>query len=145
MKVSVKSVVFVAVQLLCIAYIVITGPWLAELPWIWIEIAGFYLGAWAVWTFKLKNLRALPEPTHKSKLVTRGPYRWIRHPMYSAVLLLTGALVLDAPGRGRVVVWLLLLADLVAKLHFEEALLASRFPEYSAYRKRTKRLIPFVY
>jgi protein-S-isoprenylcysteine O-methyltransferase Ste14 len=140
-----KSVVLLGVQLACLAYLLMTGPWLAELPWIWIEIAGLYLGAWAVWTIKLKNLRPLPEPSRQAKLVTRGPYRWIRHPMYTAVLLMTGALVLDAPGRERVGAWLLLVADLLVKLHFEESLLAARFPEYSAYRKRTKRLIPFAY
>jgi protein-S-isoprenylcysteine O-methyltransferase Ste14 len=65
--------------------------------------------------------------------------------MYSAVLLIALALVLGRLSVARVAVWALLLGVLLVKLDYEETLLARRFPEYTAYRKRTKRLIPFVY
>jgi protein-S-isoprenylcysteine O-methyltransferase Ste14 len=133
------------VQALCLAYILLTGYWFASPAWIGLELAGVALGAWAISIMKPRHLSPLPRPHHNARLVMRGPYRWIRHPMYTAVLLTTGALVVDQPKPTRLAVWLVLLADLLLKLRYEEALLARRFPEYAAYRKRTKQLIPFVY
>ncbi len=133
------------VQALCIALILLTGFWLARPAWVWLELLGGALGAWAVATMKPRNINPLPRPLRDARLVTRGPYRWIRHPMYAAVLMMTLALLLDRPTLVRLVVWLVLLADLLVKMQYEETLLARRFPEYAFYRKRTKRLIPFVY
>jgi protein-S-isoprenylcysteine O-methyltransferase Ste14 len=80
------------------------------------------------------------------ELVTGGLYRVIRHPSYLGLLLgLFGwALVFrSVPG---VLVSLLLLPPLVARMNSEEALLESEFGErYSDYRRRTWRLVPFVY
>ena len=135
----------VAVQVLALIYLAVTGPWLAPPSLVWLEIIALYLGAWAVLSFNPRQLRIWPEVAPDAKLVTRGPYRWIRHPMYAAVLLLTLSLVLSRLTSGREVVWLILLADLVGKLRYEETLLVKRFPEYVAYRKRTWRLIPFVF
>jgi protein-S-isoprenylcysteine O-methyltransferase Ste14 len=140
-----RGAILVVVQLLCIAYILLSGCWLAGPNWIWLEILGGALGAWAVVTMKPHRINPLPQPLRKARLVTRGPYRWIRHPMYASVLCMTLALVVDTPKPSRLIIWLALLAILLVKIQYEEALLARRFPEYAAYRERTKRLIPFVY
>ena len=140
-----RGAVLFGVQVLCIAYILLTGFWLASPAWVWLEILGAALGALAVATMKPRHLSPFPEPRHDIRLVTRGPYRWIRHPMYSAVLVVTLALVIDRLTLAHWIVWFVLLGDLLLKLQYEEALLARRFPEYAAYRQRTKRLIPFVY
>ena len=140
-----RGVVLFGVQVLCIAYILLTGFWLASPAWVWLEILGVALGVWAVATMKPRHLSPFPEPSRDTRLVTRWPYRWIRHPMYLAVLAVTLALAIDRPTPARWVVWFVLLGDLLLKLQYEEALLTRRFPEYAAYRKRTKRLIPFVY
>ncbi len=140
-----RGATLVGVQLLCIAYILLTGYWFASPTWIWLEIFGGTLGAWAVVTMKPHRVSPLPQPRREARLVTRGPYRWIRHPMYAAVLSITLALVIDHAKPLRLVAWTILLGDLLLKMQYEETLLARRFPEYAAYRKRTKRLIPFVY
>ncbi len=140
-----RGVLLFGVQVVCMAYILLTGYWLTTPAWIWLEILGGAVGVWALATMQLRYLNPLPEPRRDARLVTRGPYRWIRHPMYAAVLITMGALVIDQPTMARLVVWLVLLGDLVLKMDYEETLLARRFPEYLAYRKRTKRLIPFVY
>jgi protein-S-isoprenylcysteine O-methyltransferase Ste14 len=140
-----KSALFVAIQLLALVYLALTGPWLAPGLLVWMEILAIYLAAWAFLRFDLRQLRIAPDPARGARLIKNGPYRWIRHPMYSSVLLLTLAVVLGRPTLARVVVWLILLGDLLAKLHYEESLLMRRFPEYNQYQKQTRRLIPFVY
>jgi protein-S-isoprenylcysteine O-methyltransferase Ste14 len=145
MRIFQKSLVFVGAQLLCLAYLLGSGPWFASLGWVWLEIVGLYLGAWAIYTMKLRSLRIAPEVARGARLITTGPYRFIRHPMYSAVLLITVSLVLSRFTLARLTVWTALLAVLLAKLQHEEVLLAKRFREYTAYQRRTKRLVPFVF
>ena len=140
-----KSVVLVAVQLLTIGYLLLTGPWLATPTWAGLELVGMAVAAWAVVTMKPHRISPLPDVRRNARLVTQGPYRFIRHPMYTGILLALLALVLDHPTPARVIVWLIMLADLVVKLDYEERLLRKRFPEYASYQCRTKRLLPFVY
>jgi protein-S-isoprenylcysteine O-methyltransferase Ste14 len=74
-----------------------------------------------------------------------GPYRLVRHPMYTGSLITMGALLLDAFCLSRLALWLALLATLLVKSRFEERLLRERFPEYAEYMKRTKRLVPLLF
>jgi protein-S-isoprenylcysteine O-methyltransferase Ste14 len=80
------------------------------------------------------------------ELVTGGLYRVIRHPSYLGLLLgLFGWALVFRSAIG-VLVSLLFLPPLVARMNSEEALLESEFGErYSDYRRRTWRLLPFLY
>jgi protein-S-isoprenylcysteine O-methyltransferase Ste14 len=91
-----------------------------------------------------RNVNVSPLVKQDARLVTGGPYALIRHPMYSAVLLTIWSLIIDRYSLFRLAVGLILTADLMMKIRYEEGLLRKRFPEYAAYMKVTKRLIPFV-
>ncbi|MDR3635381.1 MAG: isoprenylcysteine carboxylmethyltransferase family protein [Isosphaeraceae bacterium] len=80
------------------------------------------------------------------ELVTRGLYRVIRHPSYLGLLITVLGWALVFRSAIGVLVSLLLLPPLVARMNSEEALLESEFGErYSAYRRHTWRLLPFLY
>jgi protein-S-isoprenylcysteine O-methyltransferase Ste14 len=81
----------------------------------------------------------------KPMLVSRGPYRVVRHPIYSGLLLaLIGSAL--ATGSGLLPAAIGAGAYFVMSLRVEEADMAARFPdEYPEYVRHTKRLIPFVY
>ena len=141
----VQSYLFVGVQFVCLGLILTTGPWLAKTPgFLFLELFGGFLGVWAIWTMKLRNLSALPDIKSHSPLQTGGPYRWIRHPMYTALLLLMLALVCEEFSYWRGLMWVLLLVDLFLKLRYEEVLLAKNFPEYAEYQQHTHKLIPWI-
>ncbi len=91
------------------------------------------------------NFNMTPDPKSGARLVTGGPYRLIRHPMYTALLLITAALLAESYSLFRLVAWLMLFVDLAVKLHYEESLLLQRYPEYTSYLTHSKRLIPFLY
>lgn len=141
-----KSIVFVTIQFICLGVIAVTGPLIARPPlWLAVEIAGAALALWTLWTWRLGRFNVLPDVLPGAKLVTSGPYRFIRHPMYAALLLGALGLVGNAPTPLRIATWVVLLIDFLFKLSYEETLLAMRFPEYDAYRLTSKRLIPWVY
>ena len=79
------------------------------------------------------------------ELVTGGPYRYVRHPIYSAILLMFLATALAADRLGGFVGFVLCFASFWIKLRQEEALMMRHFPdEYPVYRARVKALVPFV-
>ena len=136
----------VAVQLLCLGLIALTGPLFAANPALLLleGVAGL-LGLWAIWTMGFDNFNVTPDVKPRARLVTSGPYRYIRHPMYSALLVGGLALVLDTFSPERMLLWLVLLLDLLIKLNYEEQLLSRDLEGYSAHMRRTKRLFPFLY
>ena len=137
------SGLLVTLQLGLIAALFATGPWLARHPAALLaQLLAAALGGWAVWVMRRSKLRVAPEVAAGATLITAGPYRWIRHPMYTAVVLLAVALVADAPSPLRVVLGLALLGVLAAKLTREERLLRAHFPGYTDYARVTARLIP---
>ena len=141
-----RSYAYVGVQFVCLALIIMTGPWLATSPEFFVlEMLGIFFGFWALLTMKLRNLSALPEIKPSSPLQTSGPYQWIRHPMYSSLLLVMLVLVLEEFTYLRAAVWLVLYLDLVLKLQYEEQLLVNRFPEYRGYQSKTSKLIPWIW
>jgi protein-S-isoprenylcysteine O-methyltransferase Ste14 len=79
------------------------------------------------------------------ELIVRGPYNYVRHPIYTGLLLMALG---TAIAIGRLHAWiglLLCIAGFWVKLRQEEALMVREFPDhYPAYRRRVKALIPFV-
>ena len=143
---SVQSYVLVGIQFVCIVAILVSGPWFARNEWFFtLELLGSLLGIWAILTVKLTNVNVFPDVRAGSRLVTNGPYQWIRHPMYTALLMIMLALVCESFSYWRGFCWLLLGADLVAKLSYEETLLREAFDDYAAYRLRTWRLVPWIF
>lgn len=141
-----KSLLFVLIQFVCLGLLVITGPLIpANGPLLFIELLGIGLGIWAVLTMRIGNFNITPDPLRWTRLVTSGPYRLIRHPMYLAILLTTLPLVISDFDSMRLVTWLVLFFDLLLKLNYEEKLLAAELAGYDLYMRRSARLIPFLY
>ncbi|GJL63953.1 MAG: isoprenylcysteine carboxyl methyltransferase [Nitrospirales bacterium] len=141
-----KSMLLVGVQFICIGIIVLTGPIIVSMSWLLgLELAGVIIGLWAFQAMTIKNLHIFPEVHKTSVLVTHGPYHFIRHPMYTALLLCTLAMILDEFSTLRLVAWVFLVVDLIVKLTYEETLLVQRFQEYTRYQRHTSRLIPYVF
>jgi len=124
--------------------------------------AGVALGAAALRANRPGNFNIRPEPYASGQLVQAGPYRRIRHPMYSAVLLvgLGAALLAGAvPATGfaagfaapAALAWAALatlaaLAVVLAlKAGVEEKALSRRYPAYAAYVASTSRFVPGLY
>ncbi len=103
------------------------------------------LGGWAVNTMKLGQFNIVPDPKQNITLITSGPYRYIRHPMYLAILLFFLPPIAFQPSTSLLLTYSLLTLTLLIKLHYEEHLLAQKLNTYSHYQTHSKKLIPFIY
>jgi len=108
-----------------------------------VQAAAVVLMVWARITLGHRSFHAAATPT-KGALITNGPYRYIRHPIYAAVCLFTCAGALAHHSLGALLV-ILVLIGAMARMFAEEQLLRARYPEYKAYAATTKRMVPFVF
>ena len=103
------------------------------------------LGLWALAHNRLGNFNIRPEPKASGSLVTSGPYRYVRNPMYSALLLFAAAEVVAYADIWKIACWLALALVLVAKAMLEERGLRARHAGYAEYAKRVRRFIPGLF
>jgi protein-S-isoprenylcysteine O-methyltransferase Ste14 len=141
-----KSLLFVAIQFACLGLIGVTGPLIpSNGALLAIELLGIGLGIWAILVMRIGNFNITPDPLNHSQLVTSGPYRVIRHPMYLAILLTTLPLIIYSFSPFRLTIWMILFLDLMLKLNYEESLLAVKLIGYDRYIERSYRLVPYIY
>lgn len=99
-------------------------------------MATFHLGA---------NLTPLPHPRDNATLVVGGLYRLVRHPIYCGVILMALGWALFVQGVLTLAYAAVLIVFFDLKTRREEHWLMRHFPDYADYRKRVRKLIPFVY
>ena len=106
-------------------------------------IAGFALAVWA--RLYLGRNWGMPMSLKEGhELVTTGPYRFIRHPIYTGMLLaIVGTALINGP------IWVVVLAAMAVYCGYsartEDSLMQQQFPEqYAQYKRRTKAIVPFL-
>jgi len=92
-----------------------------------------------------KGLTPLPYPRDGSALVETGAFGLVRHPMYGGGLVLALGWALCVRSWLTLAYVVILFAFLDLKSRREERWLAEKFPGYESYRRRVRRLIPFLY
>ncbi len=108
------------------------------------QVAAVVLNVWARVSFEKGAFRVSAAPGGAS-IMRRGPYRFVRHPMYAAALLFIWAAVVGHLSALTVGVGVLVAVVAVARVGAEERLLRERYPDYDDYVKSTKALVPFLY
>ena len=143
---SLMAWLLVFLQFVFIGLILISSPY-TQLKWwvIVIMILGVALGLWAIQTIRLGNFNISPLLKPGGIMIASGPYHFVRHPMYTAILLVCWPLVLGHFSWWKLGFVVALTLVLVVKLHLEESYLKKAFVAYQEYSRRSKRLIPFVW
>ena len=147
-------------------FMLLAGPFvaLAALGFLiqprWVEFARFAAPPWVrllgvpaglaglmlfAWMFRHLGLNVTPTsmPRSHATLVTTGPYRWIRHPMYSAAVILVAATSLLTANAMVAIGGIGMFALLAARSRIEERRLVEKFGDaYRAYQRCTGRFLP---
>ncbi len=140
-----KGKLLVFGQFATIALLLFGGVW--DLPiWAWMLFAlGLVVFAAAAFSLGNNNFTIMPDPRAGNTLSQRGVYRWVRHPMYTSVLLCGSAVAFGAPSVVRWVALAVCVVVLVLKVRYEEGLLGQRHPEYKQRMAGTYRLVPGIW
>jgi protein-S-isoprenylcysteine O-methyltransferase Ste14 len=109
-------------------------------------LVGFALLQWAQNSLG-QNWSDAPRMMKAQALITIGPYRLIRHPIYTAFLLILGSTLLIASNGLIGLCWIGMTGlEIVSRMNFEEALMLEYFGEpYRSYMQRTGRLLPKIF
>lgn len=92
---------------------------------------------------QLRNsLTAFPTPKDGSVLITNGLYKWVRHPIYTGILLSVYGYALYSTSSSRLIISLVLTALFFIKTEYEERQLKKKYPLYTEYAERTGRFFP---
>ena len=141
-----ETYVYIIIEYLLIGIILATGPLLPSSPVvIFIEIVGIWCLLWVLWTNTVSKLNLAYRPKPKARLIPKGPYKFIRHPFSTAVLFITFVLVVNHLTILRLIIWLLLFAIIIFRVRYEEKIYSQYFNDFSLYKQRTYKLIPFVF
>jgi protein-S-isoprenylcysteine O-methyltransferase Ste14 len=108
-----------------------------------VQVCAFAFMIWARITFGRRSFHAAANPTAGGLVIT-GPYRYLRHPIYAAVLWFVWAGILSHLSSLTFALGMLLSAGLAVRMFCEESFLSKTYPEYADYAARTRRLIPFL-
>jgi len=139
------STILVVVQTITMIYLLIINPQIIVGLGLIIQIFGIALGIWGILIMRVSDFNIQPE-VKSSSLITTGPYKWIRNPMYVAVILFYLPIVIKHFKWINSLVFMALLITLLLKIKSEEEFLLERFgKDYSDYKKETKRFIPFIF
>jgi len=113
--------------------------------WLIACLAGAALGILTLCYNKIGNFSVYPEVKKHATLITSGPYRSIRHPMYSSlIIMMVGIAFYNFHWLNAIGVVMVIYA-VINKANIEEKLLLMKFDHYINYQQETHRFIPKIY
>ena len=146
MENPVKSLFLVAAQFISIYYMFHLTPWSSyNIFSLSLLIIGSMIGLWSIYSMRKSKLRITPDVAKGAKLIEEGPYKYIRHPMYTGVLTAMLGVLIAGFSSQKLLAYILLKIVLFIKISYEESLLGKNLKGYDSYCKKTYRLIPLIY
>jgi protein-S-isoprenylcysteine O-methyltransferase Ste14 len=107
-------------------------------------VAGLALGGWSRHALG-RSFTPFPRPVAGGAQTSHGPYRWVRHPIYSGIVLSAAGWALAWQSWAGAAMAAVLFVFFGLKARREEAWLGEAYPGYAEYRRRTRKLVPFLY
>ncbi|HLX35594.1 MAG TPA: isoprenylcysteine carboxylmethyltransferase family protein [Candidatus Limnocylindrales bacterium] len=147
---------WVVLQVACFGLIAFTTEFRAEVPasirdvtiavGVAIALVGLAVVVWAAQSLgRAGSFTAVPRPRSDGSLVSDGPYRWVRHPVYFGLIVIGLGVAIERRSLATLGATALLFVILDLKRRREEAWLRARYADYDAYARGRRALVPFVY
>ena len=105
---------------------------------------GAFFGVAGVAALK-DNRTAFPKPRNHSRLIQHGIYAYVRHPLYTSVIMVSAGWASVWASSIAVVLALAMVPFFYAKARVEENWLREKFPDYRAYERRVCRFVPWLF
>jgi protein-S-isoprenylcysteine O-methyltransferase Ste14 len=148
MKLGVKDIAYVGIQfLLLLAYLYdapflhFTLPSIVKDVFLGVSLIGIAIGLLSMMQLNI-YLSPFPSPKKGSKLVQNGLYKYVRHPIYSGILIALFGYGVYTTSSYRLIISLSLLVLFYYKSKYEEMRLQRNFSDYKSYQRTTGRFFP---
>jgi len=138
-----KTLVFLQFSIIGLMVILSKG-FFSSILGVAIFIVGAIVGLWALTHNRLGNFNIQPKLRESSKLITTGIYAWVRHPMYTSVIVMMLGFLVSTATKVEMFLWLMLVMVLLLKAKKEESLWLEHDEAYESYKKSTKLFIPYI-
>jgi protein-S-isoprenylcysteine O-methyltransferase Ste14 len=149
MKINSKDIVLVSIQLVFFVLYTIPSSWsLSFFSWfktvgLVTAIVGFVILTLALLQLN-KNLSPFPTPKDSAVLIQNGLYAWVRHPIYTGIIILFFGYGIYQDSLFKLLIAFCLWILFYFKTQYEELQLQRKFPEYAVYKKITGRFLPTI-
>jgi len=131
-------------MIVTILYLLISGNLFSLSPFIiTTQLLAVALSVWARRSFQTDQFSIQAEPK-EGQVLSRGPYQFIRHPMYAAALLLIWAGILGHVSPINLIIGVIITGVVAIRIVVEEQYLRTCYPDYAEYSRITKRIIPLI-
>jgi protein-S-isoprenylcysteine O-methyltransferase Ste14 len=150
MKAKPKDVLFVSIQFILFVLFAADFDWpLGLSPWfrtvnLIISIIGLSVVVLAILQLN-KNISPFPTPKEAAVLIQNGLFKFIRHPIYSGIILMLGGYSFYKDSWYKTAITLLLLLLFHFKTQYEEQQLQNKFKNYNTYKSKTGKFFPKIY
>ena len=142
---KIASLITFVIAVMGLIYLIFTKHLLSTNPvGITVQVLAAGLMVWARITFGTRSFHAMANTT-EGGLVTSGPYRFLRHPIYAAIIYFTWVSVFSYLLIDVIAAVVIISISLFLRMLLEEKFLKLTYDEYTTYSKHAYRLIPFLF
>jgi len=141
-----KTISKISLQITILAglYLLITGNLLSINLFLVIQVLAIAIMPWARRSFQPGQFNIHAEPK-EGRIISSGPYRFIRHPMYASALVIIWSGVLGHFSYLNFVIGVIVAVVISIRIMIEEQYLCAHYPEYLDFARKTKMIIPFIF
>lgn len=131
------------VLILASLYLLISGNLFSFNIFLIVQVLAITLMPWARCSFHQGQFNIHAEPKG-GQMITSGPYKFIRHPMYTSALLMIWSGILGHFSTLNLIIGVVVTGVVFIRILVEEQYLRAHYPEYVEFSKKTKLIIPFI-
>ena len=131
------------ISLLAGLYLLISGNLFSINLFLVVQVLAIALMPWARRSFQPGQFNIHAEPK-EGRMISSGPYQYIRHPMYASALAIIWSGVLGHFSYLNLVIGVIVTVVISIRIMIEEQYLCAHYPDYLDFARKTKMIIPFI-
>lgn len=124
-------------------YLLISGNLFSFNPFLVVQVLAMAVMPWARRSFQSGQFNIHAEPK-KGQLISSGPYKFIRHPMYASALAIIWSGIFGHFSQLNLIVGVVATVVVSIRIMVEEQYLRNSYPEYVDFSRKTKLIVPFI-